>query len=151
MHDHRFLTRPDDPIDDPATALVTFGPFLARTRPAESLALSVDLGRRLTTVIRHPVGDPDDVFELAVRVSGARAADDVAVILLTCRPGAALDPDDAPRWSVLDDLFHGAGLRLVEWFVFGRTLDLPRRRAGVASRWTAPADGDDRSSPLWVS
>ena len=144
-HDAHHVRTAEHVIVDPLDALLTLAPFVIRPARHESFALLLDEQRRGTTIVHQRRAlDPDDVFDLAAEATAAADANDRGAILLTSRPHAPSEPTDAERWSVLDDLFHGCGLELVEWFVDGRTLDLPRSRAGVSPRWRPGDEPDQR-------
>ncbi len=137
-----------DPICDPVTALLTIGQFVVDADRPQVLGMLLDgrsRGRAVT--VFDPAPHHDDVLDLAARLAGAAQPTDRRVILMSCRPGADADPGDIVRWTLLDDLLHGCGLELIEWFVLGRTVTVPRERADAASRWPAPPSNVPTAEP----
>ncbi len=130
-----------DHLNDPTTVLSYVAGTLADSVHPMTLALLLDRDRRVLSVLRvDNTTDHDDVFTVAeIVVGGAAQRNDFsAVALASIRPGwrgDLGDLDDVDRWLELDDEFHLAGLELVEWFVFGRRLSLPRELVGEPPRW----------------
>lgn len=125
----------DEPIHDPVRALASMAQFLTLPARREVLALVLDDRGHGSMIVHGVERDPDDVFDLAATVAGSLESNDRSVVLLTHRPCGRCEPHDARRWLVLDDLFHGCDLHLLDWFVLAATLDRPGLRAGSASRW----------------
>jgi hypothetical protein len=125
-----------DPIrsEDDALAVIGFlGPL-----GHDTVALMLDTERRGSDiVVVTGTVDPDAVFTVIDLCAARRTVDHDALILATGRPGGGLRDDDAARWVEVDLECELAGLRLVEWFVLGWAVGLPRERAGDPPRWTS--------------
>ncbi|MFP5488302.1 MAG: hypothetical protein ACLGHQ_08360 [Acidimicrobiia bacterium] len=133
-----------DPITDHATALALLGVAACPTRHETILVLLDDARRGLGLVVVTGTVDPDAVVEVADRVLDPAAHDGcvAAVVVATVRPpdgdvhGARGDDlGDADRWLELDDVARRAGVRLVEWYVLGGGLSLPRELVNAPPRW----------------
>ena len=58
-----------------------------------------------------------------------------AAVIGSVRPHGCTDLDDVERWLDIDEQLAGAGLELIEWYVFGRAVSLPRVLLGEPTRW----------------
>jgi hypothetical protein len=136
---HHFPSAAHDAIDD-TTALLLFDAALADPRRCETIVVLLDhdrCGRSIVNV--DGTGDADavlDVAELAIAIAGG-SSDIGAVIVASVRPGGSDQLDDVERWIELDERFALAGIELVEWYVYGRTVSLPRELVGEPERWVA--------------
>jgi hypothetical protein len=136
---HRLPRAGVDPIHDPALALALIGSMLSSPPERETFAILLDHERRGISIL-HLVDDPhpDAVFDVAELIIAAayQQARFGAVILVSVRPNEPDELADADRWLELSDQFDTAGIDLVEWFVIGRTINLPRTLVGDPQRWT---------------
>jgi hypothetical protein len=136
---HRLPRAGVDPINDPAIALALIGSLLSVPPERETFAILLDHERRGMSVL-HLVDDPhpDAVFDVAELIveCAHRQVQFGAVILVSVRPRESDELADADRWLELSDQFEGAGIELVEWFVIGRTTNLPRVLVGDLPRWS---------------
>ena len=136
---HRFPHGDGDPIDDPAARLL-FAATLAVPRRAETVVVLLDDDRRGRSIINvDGTSDPDavlDVAELAIALADRSPLVGAAVIA-SVRPAGGDDLDDVERWLELDERFAMAGIELVEWYVYGRSVSRPRVLFGEPERWAA--------------
>jgi len=134
---HRLPRARVDTVDD-AGARLLIDSFMARPRRSETIVLLLDHARRGVQVINvTDTHEPDavhDVVDLAIAKS-AGLADIGGVVLASVRPDGRTDLDDVERWLDLDEQLAGAGLELIEWYVFGRSVSLPRVLLGEPTRW----------------
>ncbi len=136
---HRFPSADRDPIDD-VTARLLFDSVLAVPRRPETIVVLLDHDRRGRSIINvDQTDDPDAVLEVA-ELSIALADGSPAIggaLIATVRPAGRDDLDDVERWLDLDERFALAGIELVEWYVYGRTVSRPRVLFGEPERWAA--------------
>ena len=134
---HRFPRAGSDPIDDAGAQLVIES-MLALPARAETIVVLLDHERRGVSIIdvdgTHERDAVHDVAELVAQLA-LRMPEVGAVVIASVRPGGSDDLDDVDRWLDLDERLALAGVELVEWFVYGRSLCRPRVLLGDASRW----------------
>ena len=136
---HRFPSADRDPIGD-ATARLLFESALAVPRRPETVVVLLDhdrCGRSIINVDR--TDEPDAVFDVA-ELSIAMADGSPAIggaLIASVRPAGGDDLDDVERWLELDERFAIAGIELVEWYVYGRSVSRPRVLLGEPERWVA--------------
>ncbi len=104
----------------------------------DTLVIALDDQRGVLGVIAvTDTVDPDAVLVVLDVVAAAAETQPgvAALIVASIRPDGRLDIDDFDRWHRADQACDDAGLELVEWFVIGHTVSLPREWCGVPSRW----------------
>jgi len=136
---HRFPRAHIDPIDDLGARLL-IDSMLDAPPSAETLVVLLDAEWRGLSIIHvSDTVEPDAVFdvaELVVALAG-RDAEVAGVILASVRPVGSDQLDDVERWLDLDERLSIAGLELIEWYVHGRSVSLPRAVLGEPARWEA--------------
>jgi len=139
FHAPRFPIAGHDVLDD-ATALQLLGAVIGDPPRCETVLVLLDADRRGRSIINvEATCDPDavlDVGDLVVTVA-ASATDIDGAIMASVRPGGTGDLDDIERWLELDQRLDSAGIELVEWYVFGRSVSRPRELVGEPPRWVA--------------
>lgn len=135
---HRLPRAHVDPLDD-ASARLLIGSTLATPRRRETVIVFLD-DQRCGTMMVHveDTGHPDAIYDVAELAAQAAVGCELgSVILATVRPGARERLDDAERWLDLDERFARVGVDLIEWYVFGRMVTMPREMIGASCRWDA--------------
>lgn len=136
---HRFPRAHIDPIDDMG-ARVLIDSLLGLPPRGETLVILLDAERRGLSIVHvSDTREPEDVYDVTEFVVGlaAREPEVAGVILASVRPAGTDDVGDVERWLDLDERFTLAGLEVVEWYVYGRSVSLPRVLLGEPSRWAA--------------
>ena len=134
---HRFPYAGRHPIDDAAARLL-FESTLAVPRRPETVAVLLDherCGRSIINVDR--TDDPDAVFEVAeLCIAMANGSPEIGgVLIASVRPAGVTSSTtstistDVERWLELDQWFALAGIELVEWYVYGRSVVAATRAA----------------------
>lgn len=140
---HRLPYARVDPIDDAAARLLLTSCF-ARPRHTETVVLLLDHQRRGVAVVNVTdieVDRRDSIYDVVdfVEASACGMPEVSAVVLGSTRPhgtdALADSLGDIDRWRDIDDQLACAGLELIEWYVFGRTVSRPRVDLGAPSRW----------------
>ena len=136
---HRFPHADRDPIDD-STARLLFESTLAIPRRPETVVVLLDHDRRGRSILNVDRTDhPDAVLEVA-ELSIALCDGSPAVsgaLIASVRPAGGDELDDVERWLELDERFAMAGIELIEWYVYGRSVSRPRVLIGEPQRWVA--------------
>jgi hypothetical protein len=136
---HRFPTAHRDPIDD-ATARLLFESTLAIPRRPETVVVLLGHDRRGHSILNVDHTDHSDavldVAELSIALADGSPAVGGALIA-SVRPTGGDELDDVERWLDLDERFAMAGIELVEWYVYGRSVSRPRVLIGEPERWVA--------------
>ncbi|TDT17576.1 hypothetical protein BDK89_3187 [Ilumatobacter fluminis] len=136
---HRFPRAHIDPIVDPATALSLFRRALAVPRRHETVIVLLDdrrCGFSIVTV--DGTDEPDHVLgaiECFTHPPLVENGLDALLVATDRTADGGTEPGDADRWFEMCDLTDQAGVELVEWFVFGRTISCPRDLVGAPPRW----------------
>lgn len=135
---HRLPRAHVDTIDD-AGARVLISSILAIPRRAETVILFLDEERRGSIIVNVAGTDhPDAVHDVAeIAAAGGVACGNAAVVIATVRPERPADLDDAERWLDIDERLASVGVELVEWYVFGSGVTVPRDMIGEPPRWDA--------------
>lgn len=136
---HRFPHADRDPIDDAAARLL-FESALAFPRRSETVVVLLDHDRRGRTIINVDGTDgADAVLDVAemIIVMADGSPEIGAALIASVRPAGGDDLDDVERWLELDNCFAMAGIELVEWYVYGRSVSRPRVLFGEPERWVA--------------
>jgi hypothetical protein len=119
---------------------------LAASSPprAETIAFLLDdsyRGTGLITVVTD-THDADSVVRIAEvmaelgALSQGVGRETAHLVIVSVRPDADVEPDDAFRWCSASDIAECHGMTLVEWFVVGRSgVDCPRDLLGEPDRW----------------
>lgn len=113
--------------------------MLASPRRAETLVLLLDHERRGLTIVNvEGTRDPDSIHGIAdiALATAAEMSEVGAVVLATVRPDGRDDLDDVERWLDIDEQLALAGVELLEWYVYGRSISRPRALLGEPTRWT---------------
>ena len=135
-----------DPIQSAADALAVLA--LGAPYGDDTIVILLDADRCGTSVmvVTDTIG-PDALFRVidccigvSAQYSGAPKKPGAvfdAVILASSRPDGDAEPDDVHRWLEASDQCRAGGLKLVEWFVLGRSgPTCPRQLVGEPERWT---------------
>lgn len=123
-----------DPIRTEADALAVLA--LGAPYGEDTIGIALDDDRCGHTIhIVSGTTDPDSLFRVIDLCLAATQPDAHALLLASCRPGRGAEPPDRFRWTEAATQCDDAGVELVEWFVFGRGLELPRELAGDPPRW----------------
>lgn len=135
---HRLPRAHIDPIDDAGARLLITSTLAVPRRP-ETVIVFLDDERCGSTMVHvEDTCHPDaiyDVTELAAQVAVSCGV--AGIVLASVRPTDHERLDDAERWLDLDERLAGVGVELIEWYVFGRGVTLPREMVGEPSRWVA--------------
>lgn len=136
---HRFPHADGEPIDDAAARLLIES-VLAVPRRTETVVVLLDHHRRGRTILNVDRTDRPDavlgVAEWSIELAG-RSPGIGGAIIASVRPVGGDDLDDVERWLELDAQFALAGIELVEWYVYGRSVSRPRVLVGEPERWVA--------------
>lgn len=136
---HRFPFADGPPIDDAAARLL-FASALDVPRRPETVVVLLDHDRRGRTILNvDGTTHPDAVYDVAECCIDLAARSPLigGAIIASVRPGGGGDLDDVERWLDLDERFALAGVELVEWYVYGRSVSRPRALIGEPDRWVA--------------
>lgn len=135
---HRLPRAQVDPIDD-GGARSLISSVLATPRQPESFIVFLDEQRRGSMIVNVSGTESTDaiheVAELAAAV--ATSCGFAAVVLASVRPDGPDELADAERWLDIDAELACVGVELLEWYVFGREITLPRALLGEPNRWAA--------------
>ena len=133
---HRLPRARVDVIDD-ATVRSLITSVLACPCEPEIVIVLLDDERRGFSIVDVVGADhPDAIRDVAeLVVYAATPSGPASVVLASIRPGEEVDLDDVERWIDIDDRLASAGVELLEWYVFGRDITLPREILGEPSRW----------------
>lgn len=134
---HRTPRAGVDPIDRAETALAVISLAVHRPLVAETVAIVLDDQRRgMCITVVSGTTRPDDVVEVAERMS--EIGDELVggLVLASVRPDGGVLDGDVDRWCEASDVASSHGVELVEWFVVGRRgIACPRDLLGESPRW----------------
>ena len=125
-------------VSTPQRALDLVAAVAAWPLRDETVAVALDARRStLGVAVIAPTHDHDAVLTVAEFLAAeiARPSPAQVLIVATMRPRRPPDPADACRWTTVDTMIRRAGGELLEWFVVGDRVHLPRQSAGDRSRW----------------
>ncbi|MGA9277926.1 hypothetical protein [Ilumatobacter sp.] len=134
---HRLPHANVDPIDDTAARLL-ISSCLAIPRRPETIVLLLDHARRGVEVVGIVnTRDPDSIYGVAeIVISRAIHMPEVAgAVIGSARPDGGEDLVDVDRWLDIDEELSCTGVELIEWYVIGRSVRLPRLDLGEPARW----------------
>ena len=128
-----------DPIDNELTALSLFGTAMSSPMRAETIVVPLDQ-RSIGQAIVYVDGTVEDeaivrVIEMVALAQGLH--DHHRLIAATVRPGRGLEVGDDQRWMEASWAAERYGCQLIEWFVIGNGVWLPREVLGECQRWPA--------------
>lgn len=127
-----------DPICNERVALALIRLVTSPFPVYETIAVLLDHERRGISILSVANTEcPDSILTVTDRVvETASRCDEVdGVLIASIRPGAGDELDDLERWFTIDDELERVGVELVEWFVLGTGVSLPRTLVGARSRW----------------
>lgn len=92
-------------------------------------------GLAVITVVDTNDADALLVVLDTVAEAAATQPEVAALIVASIRPGGGFHIDDLARWRHADQSCADAGLDLIEWFVIGAAVAVPRAWCGDPERW----------------
>ncbi len=134
---HRVPFADREPVDEAAARLL-LDCVLADPQRPETVVVLLDHQRRGRSILNIDGTDHPDAVLAVAEWSIDRAGRSPGVggaIVASVRPHGGDDLDDVERWLDLDERFAQAGIELIEWYVFGRSVSRPRTLIGEPDRW----------------
>ena len=126
-----------DPIDNELTALSLFGLAISTPLCPETIVVPLDetgIGQSIICV--DGTVDDDSIIRVIEMVALACGEHEFhRLIAATVRPGRGLADDDDQRWMEASWTAETYGCELIEWYVIGNGVWLPREALGECERW----------------
>lgn len=133
---HRLPRAHIDAIDDVSARSLITSVLACPSTPEIVIVLLDDERHGFSIVNVVGASDPDAIYDVAELVAHVAAPSGLSkVVLASVRPGAEEDLDDVERWLDIDVRLSAAGVELLEWYVFGREVTVPREILGEPPRW----------------
>jgi hypothetical protein len=131
---HRTPRSGIDPIRSEADALAVLA--LGAPYGHDIIGVGLDAERRGRTIhVVTGATDPEAIFRVIDLCLADPLAEVDGLVLASSRPGGGLEDADRFRWIEASMQCDDAGVELVEWFVLGRVISLPRELTGDPPRW----------------